>query len=152
MDARLFGKEIGIKVYHKPFDFTFNNRRFFIGHGDGLGPGDKGFKRMKKVFTHPFFQWCFRWLHPDIGMRIGQYLSVKNKLISGEEDAVFLGESERMACSICPTEIPRGSPGLFCFWSSSHSTRFARGSQRPLHKFGRLDHSLYLCCFRWRNT
>jgi UDP-2,3-diacylglucosamine hydrolase len=47
---------------------------------------------MKKVFTSRFFQWCFRWLHPDLGMRLGHYLSVKNKLISGEEDAVFLGE------------------------------------------------------------
>ena len=87
-------KEIGIKVYHQARDFTFNGQHFFIGHGDGLGPGDKGYKRMKKIFTNRFLQWCFRWLHPDIGMRLGHYLSVKNKLISGEEDAVFLGEKE----------------------------------------------------------
>ena len=85
-------KEIGITVHHSPAEFTFNDNSFFIGHGDGLGPNDKGFKRMKKVFTNSFFQWCFRWLHPDIGIRIGHYLSVKNKMISGEEDAVFLGE------------------------------------------------------------
>jgi len=85
-------KEIGMKVYREPKEFTFNDKLFFIGHGDGLGPNDKGYKRMKKVFTNSFFQWCFRWLHPDIGMRLGHYFSVKNKLISGEEDAVFLGE------------------------------------------------------------
>ena len=85
-------KEIGMKVYREPQEFTFNDKLFFIGHGDGLGPNDKGYKRMKKVFTNSFFQWCFRWLHPDIGMRLGHYFSVKNKLISGEEDAVFLGE------------------------------------------------------------
>ena len=85
-------KEIGITVHHTAAEFTFNDNSFFIGHGDGLGPNDKGFKRMKKVFTNSFFQWCFRWLHPDIGMRIGHYLSIKNKMISGEEDAVFLGE------------------------------------------------------------
>ncbi|MFT5791926.1 MAG: UDP-2,3-diacylglucosamine hydrolase, partial [Saprospiraceae bacterium] len=39
-----------------------------------------------------FSQWLFRWLHPDIGMKLGNYLSVKNKLISGDEDVVFLGE------------------------------------------------------------
>lgn len=87
-----FEKELNIPVYHKPKEFTFNNTVFFIGHGDGLGPGDKGYKRMKKVFTNPFFKWCFRWLHPDIGMRVAQYLSVKNKLISGDDDATFLGE------------------------------------------------------------
>jgi len=86
------GKEIGIKVHYTPCEFTYNGKSFFIGHGDGLGPNDKGYKRMKKVFKNSFFQWCFRWLHPDWGMRLGHYLSVKNKLISGEEDAIFLGE------------------------------------------------------------
>ena len=85
-------KEIGITVYYSTQEFTFNDKSFFIGHGDGLGPYDMGYKRMKKIFKNPFFQWCFRWLHPDWGMRLGHYLSVKNKLISGEEDAIFLGE------------------------------------------------------------
>ena len=87
-----FEEELNIPVYHKPKEFTFNDKTFFIGHGDGLGPGDKGYKRMKKVFTNPFFRWLFRWAHPDIGMRIAQYLSVKNKLISGDDDVTFLGE------------------------------------------------------------
>jgi UDP-2,3-diacylglucosamine hydrolase len=50
---------------------------------------------MKKVFTFPFFQWLFRWLHPDLGVRLGQYMSVKNKIISGEEDFKFLGEEKK---------------------------------------------------------
>lgn len=87
-----FEDELGIPVFYKPQDFTIGNTSFFIGHGDGLGPGDKGYKRMKKVFTNPFFKWLFRWLHPDIGVKIAQYLSVKNKLISGDDDAKFLGE------------------------------------------------------------
>src|SRR5690606_30580950 len=87
-----FEDELNIPVYHKPKEFTFNNSSFFIGHGDGLGPGDKGYKRMKKVFTNPFSKWLFRWLHPDIGVKLAQYLSVKNKLISGDDDIKFLGE------------------------------------------------------------
>ena len=87
-----FEKELNIPVYHQPKEFTFNNKTFLIGHGDGLGPGDFGFKRMKKVFTHPISKWLYRWLHPDIGVALAQHLSVKNKLISGEEDVVFLGE------------------------------------------------------------
>ena len=87
-----FESELNIPVYHKPKEFTFNNKTFLIGHGDGLGPGDKGYKRMKKVFTNPFSKWLYRWLHPDIGISMAQYLSVKNKLISGEEDVKFLGE------------------------------------------------------------
>ena len=87
-----FEEELNIPVYHKPQEFTFNDKTFFIGHGDGLGPGDKGYKRMKKVFTSPFSKWLYRWLHPDWGVKLAQYLSVKNKLISGDEDAKFLGE------------------------------------------------------------
>jgi len=86
-----FEQELNIPVYHQPQEFEFNTTTFFIGHGDGLGPGDKGYKRMKKVFTNPFFKWMFRWLHPDLGVKLAQYLSVKNKLISGDEDVTFLG-------------------------------------------------------------
>ena len=87
-----FETELNIPIYHSPKEFTFNKKTFLIGHGDGLGPGDKGYKRMKKVFTNPFSKWLYRWLHPDIGVKLAQYLSVKNKLISGEEDVKFLGE------------------------------------------------------------
>ena len=89
-----FETELNIPVYHEPQKFVFNEKKFFVGHGDGKGPGDKGYKRMKKLFTSPFFQWLFRWLHPELGVRIAQYMSVKNKLISGEEDKKFLGEDK----------------------------------------------------------
>jgi UDP-2,3-diacylglucosamine hydrolase len=89
-----FETELGIKVYYEPTVFTFNEKTFYIAHGDGLGPGDKGYKRMKKVFTNPFSKWLYRWLHPDIGVRLAQYLSTQNKLISGDEDVVFLGHDK----------------------------------------------------------
>ncbi|EMQ95853.1 UDP-2,3-diacylglucosamine hydrolase [Xanthomarina gelatinilytica] len=96
-----FEAELNIPVYHQPKEFTFNNKIFFIGHGDGLGPGDKGYKRMKKVFTNPFSKWLFRWLHPDLGVKLAQYMSVKNKLISGDEDAKFLGEENEWLVQYC---------------------------------------------------
>ena len=87
-----FEKELNIPVYRDNKEFAFNNKTFLIGHGDGKGPGDKGYKRMKRVFTNSLSKTFFRWLHPDIGVKLGQYLSVKNKLISGDEDVKFLGE------------------------------------------------------------
>ena len=87
-----FEEELNIPVFHKPQPYEMNGISFFIGHGDGLGPQDKGYKRMKKLFTNPLAKWFFRWLHPDIGVRLAQYFSVKNKLISGDGDAKFLGE------------------------------------------------------------
>ncbi len=89
-----FQKELNIPVFHDNQEYTFGDKTFLIGHGDGKGPGDLGYKRMKKVFTNPFFKWLFRWLHPDLGVKLAQYLSVKNKLISGDEDVTFLGEDK----------------------------------------------------------
>ncbi len=89
-----FEEELNIKVYHNTEEFKINDMVFFIGHGDGLGPHDKGYKRLKKVFKNSFFNWLYRWLHPDIGVRFAQYLSLKNKLISGDEDAKFLGNDD----------------------------------------------------------
>ena len=87
-----FQKELNIPVYHDNHEYTFGDKTFLVGHGDGKGPGDMGYKRMKKVFINPFSKWLFRCLHPDIGVKLAQYLSVKNKLISGDEDVTFLGE------------------------------------------------------------
>lgn len=89
-----FEEELNIPVFHKPQQFKLNDASFFIGHGDGLGPGDRGYKRMKKVFTNPLAKWFYRWLHPDWGVRLAQYFSVKNKLISGDDDINFLGEDK----------------------------------------------------------
>ena len=74
-----FKKELNIEVHYKPKEFIINNQKFFIGHGDGLGPKDKSFKRLKKVFVNPLSQFLFKWVHPDIGIPFGQYLSQKNK-------------------------------------------------------------------------
>lgn len=96
-----FEEELTIPVYHHPQEYVFNQKTFLIGHGDGLGPGDKGYKRMKKVFTNPVAKWFFRWLHPDLGVKLAQYLSVKNKLISGDDDVKFLGEDNEWLVQYC---------------------------------------------------
>ncbi|TQD40657.1 UDP-2,3-diacylglucosamine diphosphatase [Haloflavibacter putidus] len=110
-----FEKELNIPVYHQPQEFTFNNKQFLIGHGDGLGPGDKGYKRMKKVFTNPFSKWLYRWLHPDIGVPLAKHLSVKNKLISGDEDAKFLGEENEWLAQYAKRKLEQKHYDYFVF-------------------------------------
>jgi len=110
-----FEDELNIPVFHEPQEFFFNKTSFLIGHGDGLGPGDKGYKRMKKVFTNPFFKWLFRWLHPDLGVKIAQYMSVKNKLISGDEDATFLGEDNEWLVQYCKHKLQENHRDYFVF-------------------------------------
>jgi UDP-2,3-diacylglucosamine hydrolase len=110
-----FEEELNIPVYHEPKEFTFSDKTFFIGHGDGLGPGDKGYKRMKKVFTNPFSRWFFRWLHPDWGVKLAQYMSVKNKLISGDEDAKFLGNDDEWLVQYSKKKLEERHRDYFVF-------------------------------------
>ena len=108
-------KELNIPVYHEPQIFEINNKLFFLGHGDGLGPHDKGYKRMKKVFTFPLFKFMFKWLHPDLGVRLGQYMSVKNKMISGDEDFKFLGEDKEWLVQYCRRKLEEKHYDYFLF-------------------------------------
>ena len=87
-------KELNAKLYFEPQAFTIQNKQFLIGHGDGLGPGDKGYKRLKKIFTNPICQWLFRWLHPDAGIQLANYFSRKSRAKTGNADEIFLGEDK----------------------------------------------------------
>ncbi|MEY4875922.1 MAG: hypothetical protein RL708_1071 [Bacteroidota bacterium] len=89
-----FETELQIPVHFKPIQIDINNKKFFIGHGDGLGPGDKGYKLMKKVFTNPFCQWLFRWIHPDIGVGMANYFSRKSRSATGIADEKNFGNDE----------------------------------------------------------
>lgn len=110
-----FETELNIPTYHKPQEFIFNNKHFLIGHGDGLGPGDRGYKRMKKMFINPFSKWLYKWLHPDIGVTLAQYLSVKNKLISGAEDVKFLGKDNEWLVHYCNRKLTEKHYHFFIF-------------------------------------
>ena len=110
-----FEKELNIPVYHQPKEFEFNSKIFLIGHGDGLGPGDIGYKRMKKVFTNPFAKWLYRWFHPDLGVPLAQYFSVKNKAISGEEDVAYLGEDKEWLVQYCRRKLESSHYDYFVF-------------------------------------
>ena len=87
-------KELNAKLYFEPQQFTIQNKQFLIGHGDGLGPGDEGYKRLKRIFTNPLCQWLFRWLHPDAGIQLANYFSRKSRAKTGNADELFLGEDK----------------------------------------------------------
>lgn len=62
--------EYGITVLREPTLFSINNSKCLIHHGDGLGPGDHGYKLMKKLFTSRICQFLFSRLHPNFAIWI----------------------------------------------------------------------------------
>ncbi len=92
-DMWMFGyleKELNITLHREPIVREYSGKKFFIGHGDGLGPGDHGFKVIKKVFANKISQWMFAKLHPDWGIKIANYWSGTSR--ESNNDEVFLGE------------------------------------------------------------
>ena len=89
-----FEKELNIKVYYHPEEFTLNEKIFFIGHGDGLGPKDYRYKFLKKVFRNKISQWLFGILHPGLGIGMANYFSAKSRGDMNKPDEIFLGEDK----------------------------------------------------------
>jgi UDP-2,3-diacylglucosamine hydrolase len=87
-----FQTELNIPVYFEPKEFLFNNKTFYIGHGDGLGPGDKGYKALKKVFRNPMCQRLFGLMPPRIGIGLADYFSRKSRAATGTSEEQFLGD------------------------------------------------------------
>jgi len=96
-----FQKELGIEVHHNPIERTFGNKKFYLAHGDGLGPDDKFYKILKKIFTNKFLQWCFATLiHPNISVKLAKYFSekrngyYKNPVFREEEEWLIIHSRE----------------------------------------------------------
>lgn len=71
-----FKTEFGMKIYRKPQEIMLGDKKIYLAHGDGLGPGDKMYKLLKKFFTNKFLQWCFsNLLHPNLAYRIALKIS-----------------------------------------------------------------------------
>ena len=89
-----FTKELNIKIYRQPIIKTINNVKLYIGHGDGLGPGDLGYKFIKKVFSNSICQWLFARLHPNFSIGLAKFFSTKSRIVNQEGDEIFLGKGK----------------------------------------------------------
>ncbi|AQG79134.1 UDP-2,3-diacylglucosamine diphosphatase [Spirosoma montaniterrae] len=96
-----FTQEMGIPVYRNPRQYEIGTKRFLIGHGDGLGPGDFTYKRLKRLFESGAGQWLFRWLHPDVGITLAQAWSRRSRISNQEKGEEFLGEDREWLMQYC---------------------------------------------------
>lgn len=95
-----FPQELNIPVHKEIQRYQFNDRKFWIGHGDGKGPGDQGYKRLKKVFHNPVLQFLYRQIHPDLSHEIATYFSRHSR--EKETDVVpFLGKDKEWLVQYC---------------------------------------------------
>ena len=108
-----FEKELGIPVFREPITRTFDNKSFMIGHGDGLGPGDHGYKLIKKIFRSKLCQWLFARIHPNLGIWLMKYFSGTSRSMTSIPD--FLGEEKEWLIQYCNRKLDEQYFDFFVF-------------------------------------
>jgi len=70
-----FEQDLDIRVHKNPITVQHHNKSIHIGHGDGLGPGDHGYKFLKSIFSNRLCQWAFSRLHPNFALAFMDFCS-----------------------------------------------------------------------------
>lgn len=109
-----FEEELNIPVHHQPVEKTISGKRFFIAHGDGLGPGDRGYKILKKILRNPSAQWLYRRIHPDTGIGLAGWFSRLGPKHGLEEDP-FLGPEKEWLVQFCLEKLQTTHYDFFIF-------------------------------------
>ncbi len=110
-----FQQELGVTMHRKPMDLMVGDKVFHIGHGDGLGPGDRGYKLLKAVFSCALCQRAFAFIHPGIGMRLALYFSRKSRLANAGQDREFLGKEKEWLVLYCQEILKERHVDYFIF-------------------------------------
>ncbi|PRD51328.1 UDP-2,3-diacylglucosamine diphosphatase [Sphingobacterium gobiense] len=93
-DMWMFGylkEQLNANIVENEMILDINDKRFYIHHGDGLGPGDTKYKFLKAFFRSRVCQWLFARLHPNLGIGIAQKWSSHSRAANLDEER-FLGE------------------------------------------------------------
>ncbi len=95
-DMWMFGyltEEMGVQIISDELIIERNGKRFYLHHGDGLGPGDSKYKFLKKFFRSRFCQWLFARVHPNLGIGIALAWSGHSRAVGMKKES-FLGEQQ----------------------------------------------------------
>ena len=83
------------------FSQTAGQHRLLIGHGDGLGPGDRTYKIIKKFFNSSLCQWLFARIHPNLGIAIANHWSRRSRISNEKKEEKFVGEEKEFLLTYC---------------------------------------------------
>lgn len=87
-----FTQEYDVPIYHEPRQVKHQGKNLLIGHGDGLGPGDRKYKIIKYVFRNKWSQRLFYMLHPDLALKIMRGFSQSSR--DNGRDETYQGDDE----------------------------------------------------------
>ena len=88
--------EIGLTLHRNEYITEIGGKKFFLAHGDGFDPGDKGYLLLKKIFTSKKLQWLFARLHPNFAFFLAHYWSRSSRLSKIDNEEEFKVKNEAM--------------------------------------------------------
>ena len=91
--GEFFQKELGMELHLNPFEITLAGKRIFFHHGDGLAGNDRGYRLIKPVLRNRINIALYRWLHPDIGVKLARGSSRSSRAYTANK---HYGEEEGM--------------------------------------------------------
>ncbi|SRR5260221_1297603 len=89
-----FEHELGATIISNELEIERNGKKFYLHHGDGLGPGDNFYKILKNFFRSRFCQWLFARIHPNLGVGIANYWSRHSRISNQKNENPKPGEQE----------------------------------------------------------
>ncbi len=110
-----FPKEIGVSVFDNPISRTYNGKNFYIGHGDGLGPGDYWYKLLKWIFRNKISQWMYSRIHPNLSFWLARASSLKSRAATGNSDEIFNGAEKEWLYIYCKEYLANNKVDYFVF-------------------------------------
>ncbi len=106
-------KELNANIYRDLLTTELQGLKLMLGHGDGLGPGDHGYKFIKSVFRNRINQWLFARLHPNFAIKLMQLSSKTSR--ESQSAKPFLGKDKEWLVQHCEGIIEQESIDLFIF-------------------------------------
>lgn len=108
-------KELGIELHDHTIKRSFFGKKYLIGHGDGLGPGDYKYKFLKKIFRNEVCQWLFARIHPNFGIGLANLSSRKSRAATGKEDFLFKSIDDERLFHYCKEYLDSEKVDYFVF-------------------------------------
>ncbi|MDD2382290.1 MAG: UDP-2,3-diacylglucosamine diphosphatase [Mariniphaga sp.] len=89
-------KEIGLTLHRNEYITEIRGKKFYLAHGDGLDPDDKGYLFLKKIFNNTRLQWIFARLHPNFAFHLAHQWSKSSRLSKINRKEEFKVKNESM--------------------------------------------------------
>lgn len=113
--------ELDVAFTDQPLSLAIQGRKIFLAHGDGLGPGDHGYKLLKRVLRNPVARGMFRWIHPDLGIPLARSVSHTSRHHAPRPDRTEAALVRRIAAPV---------------WKEGHDAVIVGHFHTPIHHKG----------------